>query len=848
MRRETARPTGKPLRPRAHTMVTAALCLPLFASAMAITKATAAEPFSSPPQLSAPASKTASTPLTLRFEHPARDWETESLPIGNGALGAAIQGGIQRDILQFNEKSLWTGGPGAKENTNGRYDFGLPAEPRIQALKKIQATLAEQKQLPAEDVAGKLGNTTSAYGHYQSFGALVLDFSHSKNAKNYQRTLHLDDATATVSYSADGVRYTREYFASYPDNVIAVHLTADQQGQMNFSARLELPKNRSANVQLEGQRIIASGALHDNGLSYETQVQLIAEGGKVTRNPSGAIAVSGADSATLLIAAGTDYKAEYPHYRGKNPHSLVQKQLDQASRKVRNGGYPALRATHVDDYKSLFDRVKLNLANTAGAEVKPIDQQLKNYATGNPASDRALEQLYFQYGRYLLISSSRNGSLPANLQGVWNNSSTPPWNADYHANINLQMNYWPAETTNLAETTAPLFDFIDSLQTPGAIAAEKLLGAGGWTLFLNTNIWGFSGVIDWPTAFWQPEAGAWLADHYYEHYRFNLDEEFLRTRAYPVMKGAAQLWLDSLIKDPRDGKLVVSPSYSPEHGNFTMGAAMSQQLIYELLNNTRDAASLLGDTEFVSALNVTLENLDPGLRIGDWGQLQEWKADLDDPESKHRHISQLYALFPGDEIGTHTPDLLDAAQTSLNVRGDAGTGWSRAWKIALWAHLNNGERAHKILAAQLKESTLPNLWSTHPPFQIDGNFGATAGMAEMLIQSDDQNIQLLPALPKAWANGSVSGLRARGDLTVDISWQQQQLQNARLHANRDRIIEVMLPADTLHRFADYTLRKAGSKKILVLNGEGSSRSFSARAGTHYLLSRKTIKELAVKEG
>lgn len=784
----------------------------------------------------APAIAVAETPLTLRFDKPAQDWEKESLPIGNGAMGAAVQGGIAVDHLQFNEKTLWTGGPDSQQG----YDFGLPEKPRTHALAQVQQTLREEDRLAPEQVAETLGREITGYGNYQSFGTLQLQFPQPEQVSGYRRELDLADATARVSYTADGIHYRREYLASYPDGIIAVHLSADKESSLTFSAELDIPDNRSADTSVQGQRVTVSGALKDNGLQYETQLQVIADGGRVSTDKDGTLQVAGADSATLLLAAGTDYAANYPQYRGKDPHGMVQARIERASRK----GWPALRTDHIADYQSLFNRVALNL-NPGRAEFQlgtgpqarqknpPIDQWLKTYGTGNQTADRALETLYFQFGRYLLIASSRAGSLPANLQGVWNHSATPPWNADYHANINLQMNYWPAEVTNLSETTAPLFDFVESLQEPGSVAAEKLLGARGWTLFLNTNIWGFSGVIDWPTAFWQPEAGAWLADHFYQHYRFNNDEQFLRERAYPVMKGAAQLWLDALVEDPRDGRLVVSPSYSPEHGDFTMGAAMSQQLVSQLLRNTRDAAAQLRDTAFVGELNRTLENLDPGLRIGSWGQLQEWKADLDDPENRHRHVSQLYALFPDDRINAQTPELLQAARTSLKARGDAGTGWSRAWKIALWARLQNGDRAHKILAAQLEESTLPNLWSTHPPFQIDGNFGATAGVAEMLLQSHGDSIQLLPALPEEWASGSVTGLRARGDITVDMEWQDNKLHSARITAGNSGELQLRLPQNN-----EFTLRRIIDNKILNLRGEGETKTFDARAGKTYLLTNR----------
>ncbi|WKT60013.1 glycoside hydrolase family 95 protein [Microbulbifer thermotolerans] len=782
----------------------------------------------------------AQTPHHLWFDRPAEDWERESLPIGNGAMGAAVQGGVTLDILQFNEKTLWTGGPGTRE---GKYDFGIPADPQTEALAEIRRELNTKGRLTPEYVARQLGRKAEAYGSYQNFGELRLTFPPSGEISGYRRQLDISEAIARVTYSADGVRYTREYLASYPDGVIAIHLKADRAGHINFTAELNIPHNRSAHRSVRQGRIAIRGKLLDNGLAYETQLQVIADGGSLTRTNEGGILVSDADTATLLLAAATDYAPVYPAYRSTiSPHKTVQARVNRAHRK----GWSALRAAHVADHRALFDRVSLHLnelplAPSAGKQPPhqktaalftniPIDQWLASYGSGNSAADRALEALYFQYGRYLLIASSRSGSLPANLQGVWNNSTTPPWNADYHTNINLQMNYWPAETTNLAETAIPLFDFVDTLRQPGHFAAEKLLGARGWTLFLNTNIWGFTGTIDWPTAFWQPEAGAWLATHYYEHYLFSHDEKFLRERAYPAMKGAALLWLDALVPDPRDGLLVVSPSYSPEHGDFTAGAAMSQQIVSELLRDTLNAALKLGDRAFAQQIEKTLDQLDPGLRIGSWGQLQEWKEDLDHPENKHRHVSQLFAIYPG--IRSLPAPLLDAARTSLEARGDAGTGWSRAWKINLWARLGDGDRAHRILSAQLRQSTLPNLWSSHPPFQIDGNLGATAGIAEMLLQSHGQEIHLLPALPAAWPSGAVSGLRARGNTTVDMWWSKGQLQNAHITAYSSGQLKLRLPQN-----GNFSLRRASDNKIVGQSEGAHIKIFNAQPGESYLLTK-----------
>jgi alpha-L-fucosidase 2 len=481
-----------------------------------------------------------------------------------------------------------------------------------------------------------------------------------------------------------------------------------------------------------------------------------------------------------------------------------------------------LQERHVADHSSLFGRLSFDLGGASMDMQSP--QLLKQYGTGRADYDRALETLYFQYGRYLLIASSRAGSLPANLQGVWNNSARPPWNADYHVNINLQMNYWPAFATNLAETTLPLYDFIDSLVEPGGQAARRVFNASGWTLLLNTNAWGYTGLIDWPTAFWQPEAGAWLASQYYEHYRYTRDERFLRERVWPVMKGAAQFWLDALRVDPRDGKLVVKPSYSPEHGQFTAGAAMSQQIVFELLTKAAQVGAQLGEQEFTAKVQSALRQLDPGLRIGRWGQLQEWKQDLDERDNQHRHVSHLYALHPSEQIGAlTTPDYAAAARQSLEARGDGGTGWSMAWKINLWARLLDGNRAHRLLGEQLKHSTLPNLFDTHPPFQIDGNFGATAGVAEMLLQSHAGELHVLPALPAAWSSGNVKGLRARGDIGVDVRWQDQQVQEIHLRSTSEQTVTIR--SDIFSRSFSVS---AGTTEIAT-TGTGPVRSFVAPA-------------------
>lgn len=760
--------------------------------------------------------------LKIWFDKSAADWEREGLPIGNGALGAVVMGGVELDNLQFNEKTLWTGGPASKQG----YDFGVSAESQTTKLAAVRNTLVEKGEMEPEAVAKTLGHKTIGYGDYQNFGELALSFPQASAVSDYRRELDLNNGLVRVSYSQDGVHYLREYFASFPDGVIVVHISADQPGKINFTAALNIPDNRSVQARIENGRISAQGALQDNGLLYEAAVQVIANNQLVNKDKS--VAVVAADSAVVILSAGTNYAQKYPIYRGNDPHAAVNSAVEKASKK----SFQLLLANHQADYRQLFNRVALNIGQVESQITTP--QLLANYRKGNASLDRTLEAIYFQFGRYLIISSSRKGSLPANLQGVWNKTNTPPWNDDYHVNINLQMNYWLAETTNLQETLPPLFDFVDSLVAPGQVAAKQLLGAKGWTLFLNTNVWGFAGVIEWPTAFWQPEAGAWLAQHYYEHYLFAGDKKFLRDRAYPLMKGAAQFWLDTLVKDPRDDKWVVSPSFSPEQGPFVVAAAMSQQIVFDVLRNTSEAAEILGDKKLAQKTADVLANLDSGLRIGNWGQLQEWKQDIDDPKNQHRHVSHLFALHPGHQIdATKTPELLQAARISLNARGDGGTGWSQAWKVNLWARLLDGDHAHKVLSEQLTMSTLPNLWDSHPPFQIDGNFGATAGIAEMLLQSQNNQIQLLPALPKAWADGAVTGLRARGNWVVDLRWKNSELQEAVLYSGQSGEVNVK---NSLLANQFLLIEKLSGKKVTIkLNGD--SGTFIAQGGKTYLLTK-----------
>ena len=761
--------------------------------------------------------------MVLWYDEPAPDtaagWESRSLPIGNGAMGATVFGGVTEERVQFNEKTLWTGGPGVPD-----YMFGNWPAPRPGALDGIRQRIATEGQVRAEDVLAALGLPSDSprhrrFGAYQSFGDVRLSIPDAGAVTGYRRELDIEHGTARVTYRAGGVRYTREYFATAPDGVVVMRLTADRRGRVDVGAHIAVPANRTGTATTRAGRITVAGALTSNGMRYEAQLQVSADGGRRVDNPDGSVAVTGADSVTLVLGAGTDYAPVYPTYRGADPHERVNRAVTSASRK----GFHHLRDRHVRDHTRLFDRVRLDLGGRM-PDI-PTDDLLAGYGSG-PAADRALEELYFAYGRYLLIASSRPGSLPANLQGVWNNLEAPPWQSDYHLNINLQMNYWPAETTNLRETADPFFRFVDGLREPGRVTARQLYGVDqGWVAHHATDVFGWTGAWDHPAYFF-PESGAWLSDQLYDHYRFTLDKRFLAERAYPVMKETAQFWLEFLQVDPRDGTLVVTPSRSPELGPATAGASMSQELMWALFTDVREAAGVLGDTAFAATAADVLARLDPGLRIGSWGQLQEWKADLDSPTETHRHVSHLFALHPGRQISPRTtPELAAAATVSLEARTDAGTGWSKAWKINFWARLLDGDRAHKLLGDQLRESTLPNLWDTHPPFQIDGNFGATAGMTEMLLQSHLGTVDVLPALPSAWRDGRVDGLRARGDLTVGMTWRAGKPTEIRLAAGHSGEVSV--------RTAMGPVRVYRGGTLVAHRAAGDVITFPARAGADY---------------
>lgn len=773
------------------------------------------------------------------FDRPAGMWE-ETLPLGNGRLGMMPDGGVSKENIVLNEISLWSGSKQDADNPSA-----------ATSLSSIRRLLFEGKNAEAQELmyqtfvckgaGSNLGDgANAAYGSYQIFGNLVLDYTYpneSDSVSSYRRALNLSDATASVTFQKGGINYMRESFTSFSGDLGIIHLTADVDRALNFSVGMNRPEH--VTVHTDGNDLVMSGQLPDGvdtlalkGMRFGSRVRILLPKGGDLSVADSSLSVRSASEAIILVSMATDYFTK----------DGFEKQIKDLLAQSESKDYGTLRKEHTSAFRSLFDRASLDLGSSE-REKLPINQRLAAFAQDK--NDPGLVALYFQFGRYLLISSTRVGLLPPNLQGLWCNTIHTPWNGDYHLNINLQMNHWPAEVTNLSELHLPLAEWTKQQVPSGERTAQAFYNSRGWVTHVIGNVWEFTAPGEHPSWGATNTSAAWLCEHLYMHYLYTLDKEYLRD-VYPAMKGAALFFVDMLVQDPRTKYLVTAPTTSPENGyktadgkvvSISAGSTMDNQILRELFANTIETASILGvDTAFAEELAAKRARLMP-TTAGSDGRIMEWLQPYEEAEPHHRHVSHLYGLYPGNEISIeHTPALAEAARKSLEVRGDQSTGWSMAWKINFWARLHDGDHAYKLLGDLLRPcvdqstnmvnggGTYPNLFCAHPPFQIDGNFGGTAGIAEMLVQSQTGQIELLPALPSAWKKGSFNGLKVRGGGEVSAKWAEGQLTEASLKAVVPGIYRIKLPANS----ANLSLKK--DQKAVSLPVENGSLTVDLKEG------------------